>query len=86
MEKRGADMHSLEEVISALQKGKILAPKYNDHQLKGKYSKFRECHVGPDWLLLCLIDREILTLTLVKQGVIQTVSNRSFLIPVTTAF
>ena len=55
-------MHSLEEVISALQKGKILAPKYNDHQLKGKYSKFQECHVGPDWLLLYLIDREILTL------------------------
>ena len=53
-------MHSLEEVISALQKGKILAPKYNDHQLKGKYSKFRECHVGPDWLYL--IEREILTL------------------------
>lgn len=45
MKKRGADMHSLEEVISALQKGKILAPKYND---KGKYSKFWECHVGPD--------------------------------------
>ena len=61
-------MHSLEEVISALQKGKILAPKYNDYQLKGKYSKFRECHVGPDWLLLYLIDREILTLTLVKTG------------------
>ena len=59
-------MHSLEEVISALQKGKILAPKYNDHQLKGKYSKFRECPVGPDWLYL--IDREILTLTLVKTG------------------
>ena len=68
MKKRGADMHSLEGVISALQKGKILAPKYNDHQLKGKYSKFRECHVGPDWLLLYLIDREILTLTLVKTG------------------
>ena len=61
-------MHSLEEVISTLQKGEILAPQYNDHQLKGKYSKFRECHVGPDWLLLYLIDREILTLTLVKTG------------------
>ena len=61
-------MLSLEEVISVLQKGKILAPKYNDHQLKGKHSKLRECHVGPDWLLLYLIDREILTLTLVKTG------------------
>lgn len=67
MKKRGAYMHSLEEVTSALQKGKILAPKY-DHQLKGKYSKFRECHVGSDWLLLYLIDCGILTLTLVKTG------------------
>lgn len=61
-------MHLLDEVISVLQKGKILAPKYNAHQLKGKYSKFRECHVGADWLLLYLMDREILTLTLVKTG------------------
>lgn len=68
MKKRGADMHSLEEVISALQEGKILDSKYKDHQLKGKYSKFRECHVGPDWLLLYLIDCGILTLTLVKTG------------------
>ena len=46
MKKRGADIHSREEVISALRKGKIPAPKYNDHQLKGKYSKFWEGHVG----------------------------------------
>ena len=67
MKKQGADRPSLEE-LSLPSRKEILSPKYNDHQLKGKYSKFRECHVRPDWLLLYLIDREIRTLTLVKTG------------------
>lgn len=25
--------------------------KYRDHELKGKYQGFGECHIQPDWLL-----------------------------------
>ena len=42
--------------------------KYRDHVLKGKYSGFRECHIQPDWLLIYLIEDDVLTLTLVDTG------------------
>ena len=42
--------------------------KYQDHQLKGKLSKYRECHIQPDWLLVYLIEEDILVLTLINTG------------------
>ena len=45
-----------------------LEEKYKDHELKGKYQGFRECHIQPDWLLIYLIEEGILTLTLVDTG------------------
>ena len=38
------------------------------HALKGEYSGFRECHIKPDWLLIYLIEDDVLTLTLVDTG------------------
>ena len=51
-----------------LQSGEELDKKYRDHELKGKYKNFRECHIQPDWLLIYLIENDILTLTLVDTG------------------
>lgn len=68
MKKRGLDLSLLDEVIEKLQKGIPLEEKYRDHELKGEFSGFRECHIKPDWLLIYLIEENILTLTLVNTG------------------
>ena len=66
--KRGLNISLLEEVVNILQRGEELDKKYRDHELKGKYKNFRECHIQPDWLLIYLIENDILTLTLVDTG------------------
>ncbi|WP_019133844.1 type II toxin-antitoxin system YafQ family toxin [Kallipyga massiliensis] len=68
MKKRGLDLTLLEEVVDDLRQGKILDKKYRDHALKGNRKGFRECHIQPDWLLIYLIENDILTLTLVDTG------------------
>ena len=42
--------------------------KNKDHALLGKYKGYRECHIQPDWLLIYLIEDDILTLTLIDTG------------------
>lgn len=66
--KRGLDISLMNEVVDILQSGKKLDEKYRDHELKGKYKGFRECHIQPDWLLIYLIENDVLTLTLVDTG------------------
>ena len=66
--KRGLDITLLENIVSMLQNNIPLAEKYRDHELKGEYLGFRECHIQPDWLLIYLKEDGILTLTLVDTG------------------
>lgn len=66
IKKRGYDMKLLEEVIDSLLKELPLARQY--HELKGKYSGFRECHILPDWLLIYAKDKEKLLLTASRTG------------------
>ena len=68
MKKRNLDVSALDEVVDLLRQGKQLDEKYHDHGLIGNYVGFRECHVKPDWLLVYLIENDILTLTLVDTG------------------
>ena len=68
MIKRGLDTSLLDEVVNQLQRGITLDEKYRDHELSGNYKGFRECHVKPDWLLIYLVENDILTLTLVDTG------------------
>ncbi|MDO4754058.1 MAG: type II toxin-antitoxin system YafQ family toxin [Bacillota bacterium] len=68
MKKRGLDLTLLEQVVDELRLGKQLDEKYQDHPLRGKFQGFRECHIKPDWLLIYLIEDDILTLTLVDTG------------------
>ncbi len=65
MKKRGLDISLLDEVIDNLRQGKQLEEKYRDHGLSGKFQGFRECHIKPDWLLVYLLENDILTLTLI---------------------
>ena len=66
--KRGLDIKLLECIIDKLRRGIPLEDKYRDHELKGKFKGFRECHIQPDWLLIYLIENDVLTLTLVDTG------------------
>ncbi|MCC8059896.1 MAG: type II toxin-antitoxin system YafQ family toxin [Clostridiales bacterium] len=68
MKKRGMNISLLDEVIDKLRQGKQLDEKHHDHELSGKFAGFRKCHVKPDWLLVYLIENDILTLTLVDTG------------------
>lgn len=68
MKKRGKNMSLLDSVIDDLRRGKALEERYCDHELKESLKGFRECHIQPDWLLIYLIDNDILTLTLVDTG------------------
>ena len=68
MKKRGLDLALQDYAVDSLLQGKQLEPKYHDHELSGQLKGFRECHIKPDWLLVYLIENDILTLTLVDTG------------------
>lgn len=68
IKKRGYDLKLLDDVIDLLQNGIPLPPQFHDHGLEGRFKGFRECHIKPDWLLIYLIEHDILTLTLVDTG------------------
>ena len=68
MKKRGLNLSLLDSVVYMLANGDILPEKYHDHALKGKFKGFRECHIQPDWLLIYMLEDDILTLTLVDTG------------------
>ena len=68
--KRGCDPKKLERVITLLCQEEQLPASYRDHALVNSrnYKNVRECHIQPDWLLVYLIENDILTLTLVDTG------------------
>ena len=68
MKKRGMDLSLLDEVVETLRQGKKLDEKYKDHMLSGEFTGYHECHIKPDWLLIYLIEDDILTLTLTRTG------------------
>ena len=68
MKKRGLDISLLDEVVGLLRQGRQLEECSRDHGLTGDLAGFRECHIKPDWLLIYLIENDILTLTLIDTG------------------
>ena len=66
--KRGLDVNLLDVVVEELRNGRKLDSKYRDHALHGDFEGFRECHIQPDWLLIYLVENDILTLTLTDTG------------------
>ena len=76
MKKRGLDLSLLDEVVDVLHRGLTLDEKYRDHELTGSFKGFRECHIKPDWLLIYLIENDVLTLTLVDTGTHSDISKK----------
>ncbi len=68
IKKRGLDIKILKNVIETLRQGKSLDERFKVHQLKGNFNGYYECHLKPDWLLIYLIEDDILTLTLINTG------------------
>ena len=61
LQQQGKDLEKLESVLASLVKEEGLPPRYRDHVLVGQYKGTRECHIGPDWLLIYeLSETEIL--------------------------
>ena len=66
--KSGLDIEKLELVVRLLAADVPLPPRNRDHALTGNWRGFRECHVGPDWLLVYAKDAGELELVLVRTG------------------
>ena len=58
----------LKNVIVMLQNGKKLPEIYRDHQLSGRWSGYRDCHIKSDWILIYKIIEETNTLRLIRTG------------------
>ena len=65
---RGYDIELIRTVIKRLSNGEKLEDKYKDHDLKGNWSGYRECHVLPDWLLVYKYNNDDLILILTRTG------------------
>ena len=68
MIKRGVDPRLMQAVVDTLLNGDKLPEKNKDHELRGEWLGYRECHIQPDWLMVYRIKDDILTLTLSRTG------------------
>ena len=68
LQKSGYDLEKLETAIDILVSGEALPLVYFDHSLQGELKGRRECHIGPDWLLVYKKDRKALILLLLRTG------------------
>jgi mRNA interferase YafQ len=50
--KQEKDIASLDDVIGELAVPNPLPENYQDHPLKGEYKGYRDCHIGPDRILI----------------------------------
>ena len=61
-------VNDIEKIIDLLKNKKQLPAKFKDHQLKGDFGEYRECHIQSDLLLVYRIIEEELVLVLVDIG------------------
>lgn len=57
-QKRGKNIDKLKKIIELLVNKEPIPPKFRDHNLVGNFIGRRECHIGPDWLLIYKIDKD----------------------------
>jgi mRNA interferase YafQ len=68
IKKRGYDMRLLASVVTTLCNCEKLPERFRDHNLVGKYTGYRECHITPDWLLVYTVKNSVLKLELTRTG------------------
>lgn len=59
--KSGKDLEKLFSVMVLLANETPLDQKYYDHPLKGNWKGYRECHIEPNWLLVYLVEDDVIT-------------------------
>ena len=64
--KQGRDVELLKAVMTRLQMQEKLDSKFRDHDLIGNWKGCRECHRGPDWLLIYRIEED--TIVFIRTG------------------
>jgi mRNA interferase YafQ len=62
MKKRGIELDKLRVVVGKLRRGDELEPHHQDHLLQGRSDPERECHIAPDWLLLYVLEEDVVKL------------------------
>jgi len=68
IKRQNKDMNKLVWVLNELANKRTLPESFCDHKLTGNLSKYRECHIEPDWLLVYKIEKEELVLVAVATG------------------
>ena len=68
MVKRGKDIEKLKTVMRQLVDQQSLESRYHDHALTGNLRGHRDCHIGPDWILIYRIDKDLREITFVRTG------------------
>jgi mRNA interferase YafQ len=58
----------LDNMVQMLANNKIIPAQYRDHELKGEYQGFRECHIQGDLLLVYKKEKKKLILILADIG------------------
>jgi len=66
VKKQHKDINDLRIVIEKLSRREKLDVRFRDHKLFGRWDKYRECHISPDWLLIYRIADD--DLILVRTG------------------
>lgn len=61
-QRRKYEFSLLENIIDKLRIPEPLSVNNQDHNLKGDYIGYRECHIQPDWLLIYRYKGEFLEL------------------------
>jgi mRNA interferase YafQ len=68
VQKQGKDFSKLRVIITKLINNIELPKENKDHNLKGNYKGYRECHIEPDWLLIYKTEVENNLLILYRTG------------------
>ena len=68
MLKREKDIKKISAVVRMLANGETLPPQFRDHALVGDLVGFRDCHIENDWVLIYMIQNDVLILTLADTG------------------
>ena len=68
MLKLGKGIKKISAVVRMLANGETLPPQFRDHALVGDLVGFRDCHIENDWVLIYMIQNDVLILTLADTG------------------
>ncbi|GAB4490331.1 MAG: hypothetical protein OHK006_23060 [Thermodesulfovibrionales bacterium] len=66
--KQGKDIEKLHSIMHKLVNQEPLEGRFRDHPLIGNWKGYRDCHIGPDWLLIYRIDSEAKEIVFVRTG------------------